>query len=207
MADDGFERAFYGIASHRGSWERCTVKGNVVRSRPRYLAEHAPSAIASIRDRVGAEARRYLDGEVLLTERVPYPPLVEIDREIALVAMQGEVARMRRFAHEIASHDLDGGLYRGLLSMLGGGMSLRLWAVVYQSFFAPGRVTARSEGGTTIVTLSQVMPRYMCTYGFTGYMERLLEIARSPSDVVHRCVHDHGLSQCEWHIHPRAERR
>jgi hypothetical protein len=204
MADDGFERAFLGIASHRDSWARCTVKGNVVRSRPRYLAEHAPSSLATLRARLSPEARRYLDGEVLVTERVPYAPLVEIDREIALVAMHGEVARMRAFAHEIASHDLDGGLYRGLLSMLGGGVSLRLWAVVYQSFFAPGRVTARSEGTTTVVTLSQVMPRYMCMYGFTGYIERLLEIARSPSHVEHRCVHDHALAHCEWHIRARS---
>ena len=180
------------------------MKGNVVRARPRYLALHAPAEIAPIRARLGPEARRYLDGEILLTERVPYAPLVELDREIALHAMSGEVARMQAFAREIASNDLDGGVYRGLLAMLGGGMSLRLWAILYQSFFTPGRATATTQGDTTIIALDQVMPRYMCAYGFTGYVERLLELARAPSDVVHHCVHDDiELAHCEWHIRPR----
>ncbi len=198
MPSRPFDRAFYGLASHRGSWERCTIKGTVVRSRRRYLDTRAPHALPAILADLGSEARRYLEGGVLVSQRVPYGPLVEIDSAIVMHAMDGEVTRMHEFAHEIAAFDLDGGLYRGLLSALGGNLSLRLYTTLYQTYWQPGRVTASIASDRTTITLEDVvMPRYMCMHGFTGYIERMLEIASSPSDVVHRCLHD-GATECAW---------
>ena len=104
------------------------MKGSIPRSRRRFLEQRGAAVLAGIGEAVGAEARRYLVDEVLVTERVPFAPLVDLDRQIALQVMQGDVAQMRIFAHEIAAHDLDGGLYRGLLGTLGRALSLKLWA-------------------------------------------------------------------------------
>lgn len=195
-----FEQRFYGLARHRASWAQLRLKGSIVRSRRRYIDAHAPRMVSEIREALSPEAARYLDGDVLVSERVPYAPLVELDEQIARRVMRGDVAQMRPFAWEIASHDLDGGLYRNLLSTLGAGLSLRLYATLYQTIWQPGDVTARADGDGIHITLTgTVLPRYMCTYGFTGYVERLLEIASSPSDVVHHCLHD-GAAECTWTV-------
>lgn len=198
MEDRSFEQRFYGLARHRASWMQLRLKGSIVRSRRRYLDAHAPRMVSEIRAALGPEATRYLDADVLVSERVPYAPLVELDEQIARRVMGGDVAQMRAFAWEIASHDLDGGLYRNLLSTLGGGLSLRVYSTLYQTIWQPGSLHARAHEGAVHLTLSgTTLPRYMCAHGLTGYAERLLEIASSPSDVVHHCVHD-GAPQCTW---------
>lgn len=214
MATPGFDEAFYGRSQHRGAWNAITVKGSIVRSRRRYVDAHAPDALVSLRATLGEAARSYLDGETLVSARVPYAPLVELDEAIARVVMAGEIAQMRDFAHEMAAHDLSGGLYRHLLGALGAGLSLRLWASLYQNFWEPGRASATGVAGGVRVTLEgAIYPRYMCRYGFTGYVEQLLEIATARrahpsiatarSLVEHTCVHD-GAPACQWLILPRA---
>jgi len=198
MTGAGFDREFYGLASHRGRWSETSLKGSLIRSRRRYLDRHAPRAIDAIRAELGPAAREYLDADVLVSARLPYSPLVELDSAIVRHAMGGRVELMLEFAHEIATHDLDGGMYRSLLRMIGGPLSLRVYATAYQSYWHPGQVSSASESRGSVVTLQGViMPRYMCRYGFTGYIERLLEIANVPSRVAHECCHE-GAHACRW---------
>ena len=198
MTGSSFDREFYGLASLRGRWSEYTLKGSVIRSRRRYLDLHAPRAIDAIRAELGAAAREYLDGDVLVSARLPYAPLFELDAAIVRHAMGGRVEPMLAFAHESATHDLDGGMYRSLLRMIGGPLSVRVYATAYQGYWHPGRISTASENRGSVVTLEDVvMPRYMCRYGFTGYIERLLEIANVPSRVAHECCHE-GSRACRW---------
>jgi hypothetical protein len=197
----GFERLFYGAPALRGRWKDWTLKGSLVRSRRRYLAQHAPGAIETIRAALDAEGRHYLDGDVLVSERMPVGPLVALDEQIVLHAMDGDVSRMQSFGREIASFDLEGGLYRGMLRAVGGSISLRVYAIAYQSYFQPGSIeTVHSdERSTTLALRGVVLPRYMCTHGFTGYIERLLELAGATRRVTHDCAHE-GADVCSWRV-------
>ena len=196
---DAFDLAFFGQPG-LGTWQDWTLKGSLVRSRRRYLDAHAPDRIAAIRSVIGPEARHYLEGDVLVSARLPYPPLVELDKQIVLLAMGGQVSGMRTLADEIAKFDLDGGLYRGLFRLIGGTLSMRVYAMAYQTYFQPGSVSVSEGNAESIITLNDViLPRYMCEFGFTGYLERMLRMARDERTVRHDCVHA-GQRQCSWRV-------
>lgn len=199
MSEDDFEFAFFG-ESRRDAWKRWTLKGSIVRSRRRFLDTRAPQHIDAIRQALGPEARRYLDDDVLVSARMPYPPLVELDKQIVLHAMGGKVPGMLTMAHDIAIHDLDGGLYRGLFRLIGGSLSLRIYALAYQTYFQPGSLTVVEGTDESTITLNEmILPRYMCRYGFSGYMERVLRMAGDKRAVRHDCAHD-GRPRCVWRI-------
>lgn len=166
-----FERQFYGSAVRRDRWLGAFIKGSVVRSRRRYLDERDRGAQDRIRAQVGPEARAYLDTPPPVTARVPYAPLVEIDAAIVECVMAGDVARMRDFGRDIASHDLTG-LYRAMLRTVGRASSLGVYAMLFRLYWEPGRLVARAEPDATVITMEGlILPRYMCRYGVTGYLE------------------------------------
>lgn len=199
MAD--FEASLIGDPKHRLRWERWTIKGSVVKMRRRYLEAHGQ--LDAVRSVLSGDALKYVNGDVMVSSRLPYPPLVDVDRAITTHAMGGDVAKMHLFGRENATHDLGGGLYRGILKLIGGRLSISVYSTAYQMYFSPGRIESRADddGVVTIALRDLVLPRYMCTYGFTGYVDRMLELAGAPSKLEHNCVHD-GASACTWRVSP-----
>lgn len=202
---DRFEREFFGSVVLRDRWRDVEVKGLIVRSRRRYLAARAPGSVAAIRAGLSEAARVYLDGNVALTARVPYAPLVELDAAIVEHAMGGDVTRMREFGRDIALHDLRGA-YRGALRVVGDTMSLKVDSVLWETIRRPGRARSEpSEGGHVLVVEGIVLPRSMCEQGVSGYVEGMMEVVGTPSVVRHECVHD-GYPACRWTVKRAGER-
>jgi hypothetical protein len=201
IADPRVDRLFYGAPALHTRWAGWTLKGSLVRSRRRFLAKAPASALAAVRAALSPEALHYLEGDVLVSARMACEPLIELDEQVVRHAMGGDPKGMLAFAREIATYDLDGGLYRGMLRIIGGALSLRVYATAYETYFHPGRIVVLESDarGATLGLEGVVLPRYMCTYGFAGYIERLLEIARSPRPVRHECRHE-GAGRCAWRI-------
>jgi hypothetical protein len=190
------EDEVYGATKHRAAWARWQCKGTLVRARRRYIDERAPDRIGAIRELLSTEARGYLDDRLLPTQWYSFATLAEIDLSIVRVMMKGDVAAMRGFGSEIAMYDVGGGLYSSLLRLIGGRLSLKAYSAAYTLYFRPGGLPVVAPG--VVELQGMVAPAYMCMYGFTGYMERLLSLAGvTDAKVAHTCVHE-GAVACRW---------
>jgi hypothetical protein len=190
------EDEVYGASKHRAAWARWECKGTLVRARRRYIDERASDRIGDIREVLPPEARGYLDGRLLPTQWCSFATLAEIDLAIVRVMMNGEVAQMRSLGSELAFYDVGGGLYSSLLRLIGGRLSLKAYSAAYTLYFRPGGLPVVAPG--VVELQGMVAPRYLCTYGFTGYMERLLALAGVVgAKIAHTCVHE-GAPACRW---------
>ena len=82
--------------------------------------------------------------------------------------------------------------------LIGGRLSLKAYSAAYTLYFRPGSLPVIAPG--VVELQGMVAPRYLCAYGFTGYMERLLALAGViGAKISHTCVHD-GAPACRWFV-------
>jgi hypothetical protein len=179
------------------------VKGNLVNSRARYVEEHwGEAALKTLRERLSGDARAYVTDHFVTGNWYAYKPLIEVDVAIIEGPMGGDWTQMRQFGAEIAFYDLRS-LYRALIRMSTPSFLLGHIGIAYGLYFKGGKMF--SPGGDashrTIVLEGGASPRYMCTYGFTGWFCAAAEAAgaRRVRGVHSRCQHL-GDRACEWQM-------
>ncbi len=122
---------------------RHEIKGSVLAARARYVAEaHGETALAELVARVPEPARRHLLERPLPFSWYPFAEMIEIDRQIVLGPMQGDVTRMRDFGIDIARYDLST-LYKLLYKVGSPSFILKRVGAAYGKYFRGG--SARAE--------------------------------------------------------------
>jgi hypothetical protein len=179
------------------------VKGNLVNSRARYVQEHwGDGELRALRERLSGDARAYVTEHFPTGNWYAYKPLVEVDAAIIAGPMRGDWTQMRQFGAEIAFYDLRS-VYRALIRMSTAGFLLSHIGIAYALYFKGGKMFS-PEGGAKhriIVLEGGASPRYMCTYGFTGWFCAAAEAAgaKRVRGEHTRCQHL-GDRTCDWRI-------
>ncbi len=170
------------------------VKGNLVMSRSRFLERHYGKAmVQKVAERVSLEARTLLLDPPAAYAWQPLGPLIEVDAAIVAQAMGGDVGQMRGFGAEIASYDLST-VYRVFIRATMSPMRImdRLPGI-YGEYFKRGRLVASGIDGSRgrLEFSGALLPSYLCTFGFAGWIEAALGLAGAKAvDVVSlKCQH------------------
>lgn len=178
------------------------VKGNLVLSRRWYLAERAaPVARKNVIASLPAESQDYLQRTVMPFSWCAYGPLIDIDLAIIDYVMEGRVDQMREFGRELGRRDV-GSVYRAFfLSLPSTSFVLDKLSALGSMYFRESTLAYESvgQGAGRVQIVGRCMPRYMCQYGITGFLEAILEVskARHPSVEHASCVHE-GAAACCW---------
>jgi serine/threonine protein kinase len=194
---------FYGLWDAAEAWSKIQVRSVIANSRRRWLLTRVgQSGLEEIAGTLEPSAGKLLTEPPPATQWALYSDLVSVDRAIFDRVMGGNLDEMRDFGHEIAVVDLKG-LYASVFSMLGrrivsGGFPLiwnRVWSIT------GGISTEPAESGELVHLRGLVLPRYMCAFGLTGFMDgALTAVGLRLSEVAHtKCAHD-GDEHCTWAV-------
>lgn len=177
------------------------VKGNLVRARSRYIRErYGFSTLMSVADALPPAARGYLLEPPLVSSWVKAGPMYEIDRAIIEGPMRSDIAEMFEFGANIAMYDLPN-IYKVVLTMLSRpSFLMRRLGMVFGMYFKEGVMTAESDEGKAMVTLSdRVLPLYMCSYGVSGWFAASVETyGIKEKRVTHLSCRHRGHATCNW---------
>ena len=194
----------FGDLTYLDAMRRVQVKGNLVRSRARWVTEKSGAAtLRQVADRVSPEARTYLLAPPMATEWRSFGPLMDVDRAIVEGPMRGDLGRMMAFGEDIARYDLPS-IYQSLLRMLSSpAFLLRRSALVYGMYLKDaGEIRSEAEDGHAQVTLhGRVLPMYFCTQGLTGWIAASVGLYGSRDiRLLHPKCRHHGDDFCRWQV-------
>jgi hypothetical protein len=193
----------FGNLTLRPAADRMRVKGNLVRTRSRYVVETYGEAM--LRRLCGAlppDAAAYLADPPLAHTFCPYGPLIDVDCSIFDLAMHGDSNSMKQFGFTVSGYDLPT-VYKILFKLGSPARVLRLVGVAWGLYFRPGRMMVESiEATSSRMTLhDSVIGRYLCEFGMAGWMEATVAASGAirPRCKHIRCRHRQD-PVCEWRL-------
>lgn len=189
-----------GDLSLLGEMRRMEVKGNLVHSRPRYVAErHGEGALRSLAAKLPEVAAAYLLKPPFASAWVGVEPLMHVDRAIVEDCMGGDLEQMRGLGEEIAAYDLST-VYRMFLKAGVPAFVLQSVAVAYATYLRPGEATASVAGNTAELVLDDAtLPLYLCQYGVVGWLTAALQMSGATSiQLEHTECRHRGAGACRW---------
>ncbi len=175
------------------------VKGNLISSYARYIGQnYGERAVTDLARTLSPRAARYLSDPPLPLTWNEMGPLIEIDGALVNGLFGGKIDKLRKFAADIARHDLT-----TLYKTLSGSPSLlfKRIGLAYRMYFKYGdmSVTVASEASGTVTLSGGGLPLYMCSQGLSGWIEAGLEISGSRRIVVeHTACRHRGAPCCTW---------
>jgi hypothetical protein len=180
------------------------VKGNLVSARSWYVREHYGDEMhARLAAALPAPARAMLETPPLPMAWCPMGEMMDIDRAILEVAMDGDFAKMKHFGGAIAKHDLPT-LYKVLFKVGTPAFVMRRIGVAGSAYLRGMTLGgATPDGHHAIVTLSdQPMPYYFCAFGVSGWFQAAVELSGGRNvHVKHAsCRHARKGEECVWNV-------
>lgn len=160
------------------------VKATMLAAHLAWAEQHVTGAKTALRDRVGAEAARFLEGALLATLWVPLRELVEIDRAIAGVVDMPEAEVYRAMGRHSAELNL-GGVYRIFVKREPHRFFQRMMLLHdrFQSFGRPlYQETGEHSGRLQLEGCEEFSPVYCASA--RGYYEGVLEMMKVPGPIV-----------------------
>lgn len=194
-------KQFYGDLNRMDEMRGNAVKGNLALSRRWYLASKAePGAINVVMRDLPSPARRLLEGTIMPFSWQSFGALMEVDEAIALHVMKGHVASMKSFGYDLGNHDLRG-VYRAFLSVTSPQFALAKVTMLGSMYFKESTLSFELVGPSLgrVRLVGRCMPRYMCEFGISGWLEAVIEAAKAEKRTVkhEQCVH-RGDPECSW---------
>jgi hypothetical protein len=191
----------FGDTTLRKLSDQLKVKGNLVRSRSRYLRDEFGLAIFdAVAARLKGEPLRFLVDPPLVQDWCDYRNLIELDCVITEVAMKDDVTLMKKFGFTIAMYDIPT-VYQVLLKLSSPARVLRYAGVAWNLYFKPGKMVGEvlSANNTRMTLSDSVLGRYLCEFGIAGWMEATVAMsgAIEPCCEHTKCRH-RGDPVCEW---------
>ncbi len=188
------------VAPHFNQHE---VKGTLLGARARYVREeYGDAALEELKQAVAPEAREYLDKAPLPFAWYPLSLLVEIDRQIALGPMQGDLDKMQIFGDRIARYDLKT-IYKVLFKLGTPGFVLKRIGTVYGMYLKGGSAHTEVLGDheARVSYRNAYYPYYLCKYGMSGWLSASVDLSGGRNIRIEheRCVHS-GDAGCAWRI-------
>jgi hypothetical protein len=193
----------FGDLSLRVAADRMRVKGNLVRTRSRYVVEtYGQAMLRELCDVLPADAAAYLADPPLAHAFCPYGPLIDVDCSILDHAMHGDCDRMKQFGFTVSGYDLPT-VYKVLFKLGSPARVLQLIGVAWGLYFRPGKMTGEVLDATSsrMILHDSVIGRYLCEFGISGWMEATVAAsgAVGPRCEHVRCRHRRD-PVCEWRV-------
>ncbi|MBI5497749.1 MAG: hypothetical protein HY904_22270 [Deltaproteobacteria bacterium] len=179
------------------------VKGNLVRSRARYVREqYGLGELAELCAQLRGEARAYLEDPPLPSTWCSFGPLMDVDCAIIAGPMRGRMEHMLHFGQTVGRYDLST-IYKMLLFFASPATVLSNTNLAYSLYFRSGslRGTRTGDEEGRVELSGAVFPRYMCAYGITGWLDAALSYGGGRATAVDHtaCVHQ-GDAACCWDV-------
>lgn len=176
------------------------VKGNLVRSRPRYVAETwGAGAVERLAGDLSGPAREYLLNPPMAFQWSSIAPLMEVDQAIYLHLMGSNLEAMKCFGATIGKYDLNT-VYRMLIRLaVSPKLMLGKAASIWPEYFRPGESgSAAIKENHAVATFTTPLPTYLCTYGVPGWIEEAVRMTGAKQAKANhvKCMH-RGDARCE----------
>ncbi len=178
------------------------IKGNLVRSRARYVREsYGEPTLRLLAEGLDEVARAYLMSPPLPGNWCDLGPLMALDRAIVERLMHGRVDGMRQLGREVASYDLST-LYKLFMRVGSPGFVLSRLGAAYRTYISRGELAIRVEAHTAEVELlNGVLPFYFCAEGIPGWITMAAEKSGATEvEVRQRSCRHHGARSCQWSV-------
>jgi hypothetical protein len=193
----------FGDLALRPEADRMQVKGNLVRSRGRYVLEtYGKAALKALCEALPPVAATYLVDPPLTHVWCPYGPLIDIDCSILDEVMHGDYDQMKQFGFKVAGYDL-ATIYKILFKLGSPARVLQLSGVAWGMYFRPGKMSGEVLDATSsrMTLQDSVIGRNLCEFGISGWMEAMVAAsgAIEPRCEHVRCRHRHD-PVCEWRV-------
>jgi hypothetical protein len=179
------------------------AKGNLVRSRSRYLLDtFGKAGFDAVAARLTGESLSYLVTPPLAGSWCSYKSLCEVDCMIGTVAMGGNIALMKPFGFAVATYDIPS-VYKALYHLTSPSRLLQLITLAWGLYLRPGKLQVEIVSSSTarVMMSGSVVGRYLCEVGICGWMEATMGFsgAREPRCDHTRCRHRKD-PVCEWRV-------
>lgn len=179
------------------------AKGNLVRSRARYLQERfGQKVFDAVAARLTGEAHEFLVSPPLAHTWCSYKSLRELDCMICEEAMGGNILHMKPFGFAVASYDIPT-VYKALYHLASPRQLMQLIGMAWGLYLKPGKLKVEgvSDNASRVTLVGSVVGRYLCEVGICGWMEATVGFsgARRPLCVHTRCRHRRD-PVCEWEV-------
>jgi hypothetical protein len=177
------------------------VKGNLVRSRARYIHEEFGEEIfQAVVAKLSGEPLAFLVDPPTAQEWCNYSSLIDLDGAIIEVAMKDDVTLMKKFGFTIAKYDIPT-VYKILMNLSSPARLVKLTGLAWNLYFKPGKMVGEqlNENSSRVTLSDSVLGRYLCEFGIAGWMEATVAFSgaqETRSEHV-RCRH-RGDPVCEW---------
>ena len=179
------------------------AKGNLVRSRSRYLRDtFGQAGFDAVAVRLTGEALGYLVSPPVVNSWCGYKSLCEVDCMIGTVAMAGNISLMKPFGFAVATYDIPT-VYKALYHLASPTRLLQMIKLAWGFYLKPGalHVEVVSDKVSRVTMTGCVVGRYLCEVGICGWMEATMGLsgAREPRCEHTRCRHRTDPA-CEWTV-------